>query len=101
MESSTTILKLVGGIAVAYGAWKVWEHFEGQAEKVEDLSMRLKKAEASVGETGALAATANARSVAVTAAIVTLPQFEAARKTATMQVASDAVLAAYLQPARA
>ena len=100
MESST-ILKLVVGGAVAYGAWKVYEHFEGQAEKVEDLGARLKRAEASGAETGALAATANARSVAVATALVTLPQFEAARKTATMQVASDAVLAAYLQPARA
>lgn len=100
MESSTIIKVIVGG-AVAYGTWKMYEHFSAQAEKVEDISNRLKKAEVSGAETASLAATANARSVAVATALVSLPQFEAARKAATMQVASDAVLAAYLQPARA
>lgn len=101
MESSTTILKVIGVAAVAYTGYKLFEHFSAQAEKVEDLGARLKKAEQNGDACAAVAHSANARSTAVATALVTLPQFENARKTATMQVASDAVLAAYLQPARA
>lgn len=98
---SSTILKVIVGGAILYTGYKIYEHFDQQADKVEDLASRLKKAEAGVAGTAEVAATANARSIAVASALVTLPQFENARKTATMQVASDAVLAAYLQPARA